>query len=169
MLCRGVESLPMGDWKIIEAGSEMEIATARELFLEYGNSLGFDLCFQAFDEELATLPGAYAPSEGRLLLALGEAGWLGCVALRPRPLIDARVCEMKRLYVRPAARGTGLGRELASSVIQAAKSIGYQRMVLDTLATMQAAMGLYRSLGFRETSAYYANPIPEARYFVLEL
>jgi carbonic anhydrase len=159
----------MDDWKIIEANHGARIATARELFIEYANSLGVNLCFQGFEAELENLPGAYGPPDGRLFLASGKAGWLGCVALRPRLVIDARVCEMKRLYVRPAARGAGVGRGLASDAIQAARTIGYRRMVLDTLATMEAAMELYRSLGFRETAAYYANPIPEARYFALEL
>ena len=153
----------MGGWQIIHANDEGHLAAARELFLEYANSLGFDLCFQGFEEELATLPGAYAPPQGRLLLAVGPHGYLGCVALRQRPVIEEFVCEMKRLYVRPEGRRTGVGRALAKSIISEARQIGYQRIVLDTLATMTPAMTLYRSLGFVETPAYYANPIPEAQ------
>lgn len=159
----------MGNWEILRAGDESQFAAARELFLEYANSLGFDLCFQGFAEELASLPGAYGPPHGRLLLAVSPQGYLGCVALRQRPVIEAYVCEMKRLYVRPSARGTGLGRALAERIIAEARELGYSRMVLDTLATMTPAMSLYRSLGFVETAAYYANPIPEARYFALTL
>lgn len=159
----------MGTWQIHHANDEGYLAAARELFVEYAHSLGFDLCFQGFEEELAGLPGAYAPPRGRLLLADSSQGYLGCVALRHRPELEANVCEMKRLYVRPAARGTGLGRALAERIIADAREIGYESMVLDTLATMTPAMTLYRSLGFTETDAYYANPIPEARYFALKL
>lgn len=159
----------MIQWEIIHAGADREMVIARELFTEYAASLGFDLCFQGFEEELAALPGAYAPPFGRLLLAKSPDGYRGCVALRPLAANDARICEMKRLYVRPEARGSGVGRALASAVIAEARAIGYQRMVLDTVARMTPAMALYRSLGFVETAAYYANPIPEARYFALEL
>ena len=159
----------MSNWEIVPAYDDEGIAAARSLFREYADWLGIDLCFQGFEEELAGLPGAYGPPQGRLLLASGVNGYLGCVALRNRPAMEGSVCEMKRLYVRPEARGTGLGRALAERIIAEAKGIGYQRMLLDTLSTMEAAIGLYRSLGFRQTSAYYANPIPEARYFELLL
>ena len=136
-----------------------ELAEARGLFQEYAAGLGFDLCFQGFDEELATLPGAYAPPRGEILLAPGA----GVVAVRP--MSERGVCEMKRMYVRPAFRGSGLGRRLAEAIVAVAKERGYERMRLDTIGTMTAAMTLYRSLGFREIAAYYANPIPGAVYF----
>jgi GNAT superfamily N-acetyltransferase len=133
----------MGNWQITQAQDAGHYAAARELFLEYANWLGIDLCFQGFDEELATLPGAYAPPQGRLLLAVGsQQEYLGCVALRQRVVIEEFVCEMKRLYVRPAARRTGLGRALATRIIAEAREIGYEKMVLDTLATMTPAMML---------------------------
>ncbi len=162
------------EWRIEPAATEDQLAAARELFLEYAEWLGFDLCFQGFAEELATLPGAYAPPRGRLLLAISKVAEserpMGCVAMRPLPGSDpAAVCEMKRLYVRPQARGTGLGRALAVAVIEAARESGYQRMVLDTLSTMDAALGLYRSLGFREIPRYYHNPIANVRYLELVL
>ena len=142
------------------------LATVRELFREYANSIEVDLCFQSFDQELAELPGKYAPPAGRLLLAgVGEHP-AGCVALRP---IETHFCEMKRLYVRPAFRGQGVGRALADSTITAAAEIGYQRMRLDTLATMREAIGLYESLGFRRIPAYYHNPSELAVFFELKL
>lgn len=165
----GIQSHRMTPWEIIPANDEGQIAAARELFVEYAHSLGIDLCFQGFEQELATLPGAYAPPQGRLLLAATPAEYLGCVALRHRPMIEEHSCEMKRLYVRPQARGRGLGRALAERIIAEAREIGYARIVLDTLATMDAALGLYHSLGFRETAPYYDNPIPEARYLALTL
>jgi putative acetyltransferase len=161
----------MSSWTIIQA-SAGEVAAVRELFQEYANSLDIDLCFQGFKEELATLPGAYAPPDGRLLLAYSQGAYredLGCVALRPCASLQASVCEMKRLYVRPEARGTGVGRALAGAVIDAAREIGYERMVLDTLASMHAALGLYHSLGFRETAAYYTNPVANVVYLALQL
>lgn len=144
-----------------------EIPLVRELFEEYGASLGFDLCFQGFAEELASLPGRYATPTGGIWLAVAQDGaTLGCVALRPLDLgTTERVAEIKRLYVRPAARGTGAGRRLAACAIAAAEAQGYDRIVLDTLETMTAAMALYRSLGFEETVAYYPNPIPGVVYF----
>ena len=145
---------------------DVDVETARTLFKEYAASLEIDLCFQGFEEELAGLPGKYAPPEGGLWLAEGESGAAGCVALRP---FSPGVCEMKRLYVRPAFRGTGLGRRLAAQTLDEARARGYGRMRLDTLASMASAAGLYRSLGFREIEAYYANPAPGALYFEVEL
>jgi ribosomal protein S18 acetylase RimI-like enzyme len=143
------------------AGSAEDVATAFALIREYADALGVDLCFQDLERELAELPGAYAPPRGRLLLARVDGQTAGCVALRP---LGPDVCEMKRLYVRPAFRGAGAGRALVESVLAEAKSVGYRRMVLDTLATMESAQALYRAFGFRPASPYYDNPISGAVY-----
>ncbi|GAB4352882.1 MAG: GNAT family N-acetyltransferase [Gammaproteobacteria bacterium] len=150
-----------------QAETPADLAAIRSLFLEYAGSLGFSLCFQGFDEELATLPGRYAPPTGCLLLAREGEIPVGCVGLRA--LDEARCCEMKRLYVRSAARGRGLGWRLASDIVAAAKGIGYRCMRLDTLASMREAEAIYRRLGFRPVPAYYHNPHPEVRYFELDL
>ena len=142
------------------------IPLVRRLFREYARFLGHDLSFQDFDAELAGLPGSYAPPGGALLIARVRGKPAGCVAVRRQ---EAGVCEMKRLYVRPAFRGRGVGRALAEAVMDEAVRLGYRRMRLDTIATMNEAVSLYRSLGFREIPAYYHNPIPGARYFQLEL
>ena len=152
--------------EIVQALTPGHVAEARALFREYERSLGIDLCFQGFEQELAGLPGAYAPPRGRLLLSLDGAAPAGCVALRP--LADA-VCEMKRLYVRPAFRGRRAGRQLAQAVIAEARAIGYARMRLDTLPSMKEALALYRALGFVEIAPYYANPVPGARFLELDL
>jgi ribosomal protein S18 acetylase RimI-like enzyme len=133
----------------------------RRLFEEYARELAIDLCFQGFGAECASLPGAYAPPRGRLLLAEADGHDVGCVALRP---LDAATAEMKRLYVRPAWRATGLGRRLATTVITEAAALGYDRLRLDTLPSMRAAIAMYRSLGFREIDAYYVNPVPGALF-----
>ena len=147
--------------RIVVATTPEQIATAAALFREYASSLGVDLSFQNFEEELASLPGDYAPPRGRLLLA-GD----GCVALRP---IDDEICEMKRLYVRPDARGTGLGRALVEHVIAEARAIGYRAMRLDTLPSMTTAAAMYRALGFREIEPYRFNPVAGTRFFELDL
>jgi ribosomal protein S18 acetylase RimI-like enzyme len=135
-----------------------EIAAVAGLFQEYAASLGVDLSYQGFDAELAALPGAYAPPGGTLLVAATSEGpFLGCVAVRP--LTAPGECEMKRLYVRPAARGTGAGVALARAAIETATNAGYQAMRLDTLGSMTSAQALYRRLGFETTPPYYKSPI----------
>ena len=150
-----------------QAESPAQIAQARELFLEYAQFLGFSLCFQNFDQELAGLPGDYAPPEGRLLLVEHEGQLAGCVALHKS---EPGICEMKRLYLRLQFRGSGLGRALADRIIAEARQIGYQRMRLDTVEpVMKDAVAMYRKLGFKEVAPYRANPIAGAMYMELEL
>ena len=151
----------------VQAESSAQIAEARELFLEYAQSLGMNLCFQNFEQELAGLPGHYAPPDGRLLLAEYKGLLAGCVALHKW---ENGVCEMKRLYLRPSFRGKGLGRAIAETVIAEARSIGYQRMRLDTIEPiMKDAVEMYRKLGFQEIAPYRPNPIAGAMYMELKL
>ncbi len=155
--------------RIVPAATPAQIEQARALFLEYAQWLGFSLCFQGFDKELAELPWEYAPPSGRLLLAYaeGQGEPAGCVGLHQ---LEESVCEMKRLYVRPAFHGQGLGRRLAEAAIAEARAIGYRKMRLDTIAEkMQAAVALYRALGFREIAPYRKNPIASALYMELDL
>jgi ribosomal protein S18 acetylase RimI-like enzyme len=156
---------------IRSAASAADVAVARALFQEYAAALNVDLCFQGFAQELLSLPGAYAPPRGRLLLAGPSQAPTGCVALRPLPADDATTatCEIKRLYVQPAARGTGLGATLARAILAEARAIGYREAKLDTLASMTAARTLYASLGFRECAAYYHNPLGGTVYMALAL
>jgi len=149
--------------RIIQVHTTSDMEAVRTLFREYERFLGVDLCFQGFEEELATLPGRYAPPQGRLLLAqVGEQA-AGCVALRP--LQEAGVCEMKRLFIRPAYRGQGLGLMLAQRIIHAAITVGYTVMRLDTLDTLERAMQIYETLGFQRCAPYYANPLPGVVYW----
>jgi putative acetyltransferase len=155
------------DFVFYQAESPQQIAQARELFLEYAQSLGFSLCFQNFDKELADLPGDYAPPGGRLLLAESDGQVAGCVALHK---LEEGICEMKRLYLRPQFRGKGLGHALADRIIGEARRIGYQRMRLDTVEpVMKDAVAMYRKLGFREIAPYCKNPIAGALYMELLL
>jgi ribosomal protein S18 acetylase RimI-like enzyme len=151
---------------IAEARFPHECAVVDELLREYAASLGFDLCFQGFDRELATLPGDYAPESGRLLLARVDGVPAGCVALRS---LGEGICEMKRLYVRPGCRGLGIGRRLVEALLGHARRIGYATMRLDTVPTMVEAIALYESLGFRDIPPYRLNPIPGARCLELDL
>ena len=152
---------------IFPAESSAQVTLARELFLEYAESLGFSLCFQNFDQELAGLPGDYAPPEGRLLLAESDGQLAGCVALHK---LSGQICEMKRLYLRQQFRGKGLGRALAGQIIAEARQVGYRRMRLDTVEpVMGDAVGMYRRIGFKEIAPYCDNPMPGALYMELEL
>ncbi len=148
------------------AGPE-DMATLRALFLEYQDWLRVDLCFQDFETELASLPGAYAPPQGGLWLATVGGELAGCVGFRPHE--GERACEMKRLWLRPAYRKLGLGRRLAETCIEAARGAGYRTICLDTLSFMDVARALYASLGFHEIPAYYDNPLDDVRYLELDL
>jgi ribosomal protein S18 acetylase RimI-like enzyme len=160
------------------ATSARDIAHTRTLFLEYARWLQVDLCFQGFDRELASLPGAYAPPRGRLLLAGGADTAFGCIALRPldagcgctaTTTADGSTGEVKRLYIQPDRRGEGWGERLAREIIAEARRIGYRELKLDTLEWMAAARRLYTSLGFRECAQYYDNPLGGVVYMALAL
>ena len=152
--------------KIVEANRDDLIKKAKELFQEYAATLGFDLCFQNFDQELHDFPSQYSPPMGRLFLALSKNRPVGCVGLR---FFKQGICEMKRLYVKSDFRGTKAGRLLAESAIKAGKGIGYEVMRLDTLPSMESANSLYKSLGFRRIEPYRHNPIKGAIYLELGL
>jgi len=147
--------------------STAQVMQARELFREYEKALGISLCFQNFDQELAGLPGDYAPPSGRLLLATDEGQLAGCVALHP---LEPGICEMKRLYLRPAFRAKGLGRIMVETIIGEARGIGYHRLRLDTIEPlMKDAVRTYRKMGFREIAPYRENPCEGALYMELDL
>jgi 2-haloalkanoic acid dehalogenase type II len=152
--------------RLIQVDSPLALDHIRTLFAEYAVSLGIDLGFQHFEEELDSLPGAYAPPGGRLVLAAYGVQVAGCVALQP---LEGELCEMKRLYVRPALRGKGIGRALVTAAVAHARMAGYVRMRLDTLPSMGAAIAMYRALGFTDIAAYRYNPIQGARYMELDL
>ncbi len=147
-----------------------DLQTVRDLFLDYQAGLGIDLCFQGFEAELAELPGAYAPPAGALLLACVDGEPAGCCAMRPLFNTDhLNACEMKRLFVRPAFRGFGLGRLLVERVLSDGQLAGYTTMLLDTLSDMETARALYQEMGFVEVAPYYHNPIPGAHYLKVDL
>ena len=147
-----------------------DLQTVRALFLDYQSELGIDLCFQGFDAELAELPGAYAPPAGTLLLACVDGEPAGCCAMRPLFNTDhLNACEMKRLFVRPAFRGFGLGRMLVERILSDGQLAGYTTMLLDTLSDMETARALYQEMGFVEVAPYYHNPIPGAHYLKVAL
>jgi GNAT superfamily N-acetyltransferase len=152
--------------EIHEAKFPDELSLVRELFREYAAGLGVDLCFQGFESELAELPGRSARPAGGLWMAWCGTEPAGCVALRP---IDATTCEMKRLYLRPAFRGQGLGRRLAERVLTAARDAGYRQIYLDTMPSMGDAIRLYQTLGFTPIEPYCHNPVPGALFLGLEL
>jgi len=152
------------------ATSAQDMAIAAQLFREYADSLGLDLAFQNFDDELAQLPGDYAAPRGALLLAYVDGALAGCCALRPLDNADIpNAAEMKRLYVRRAFRGFGLGRQLAETILDAARQAGYASVLLDTLDDMEAARNLYADLGFQSIDPYYHNPIPGAHYLKADI
>ncbi len=152
--------------RIKQAQTPEELEEARRLFREYEVFLGVDLCFQGFEDELAGLPGKYAPPCGALLIGISKGKTVGCVAVRP---LDGEVCEMKRLYVKPDARGLGLGRQLAQEIIGVATALGYSLMRLDTLDRLTEAMRLYETIGFQRSGPYYDNPLPGVVYWELDL
>jgi putative acetyltransferase len=156
--------------ELVEPDGPALFEATREIFREYAASLGIDLGFQGFEEELATLPGEYAGPDGALLLAFVDGALAGCGATRPLPDADhPNACEMKRMFVRPAFRRLGLGRRLARALLDRARGVGYAVMLLDTLDEMESARGLYAALGFVEVAPYYYNPIPGAHYLKAEL
>jgi ribosomal protein S18 acetylase RimI-like enzyme len=156
--------------ELVVADSPERLDAARAIFRDYAASLAIDLCFQGFEAELHGLPGDYAEPNGALLLAYVDAALAGCGAMRPLADADhANACEMKRLFVRPAFRGYGLGRRLAQELLDRAAAAGYSTMLLDTLDEMESARELYASLGFVEIAPYYYNPIPGAHYLKVDL
>jgi putative acetyltransferase len=166
----GGAAMELPSIELLEPDTPALLDATREIFREYAGSLAVDLCFQGFEQELATLPGDYAGPHGILLLAYVDGALAGCGAFRPLPDCDyANACEMKRLYVRRAFRRFGLGRLLAQSLMDRAAQAGHSSMLLDTLDEMESARGLYETLGFVEVPPYYFNPIPGAHYLKADL
>lgn len=156
--------------QFITPATPEQLAATRLIFQEYAEQLGIDLCFQNFDAELAGLPGDYVAPQGCLLLALVDGEIAGCCAMRPLDAVDyPNACEMKRLYVRQGFRRSGLGRQLAEAVLDAARVAGYHSVLLDTLNDMEAARALYEDLGFKDIPPYYHNPIAGAHYLKTDL
>jgi carbonic anhydrase len=151
---------------VLDAGDTEALGHVRQFFRNYAGWLGVDLSFQRFDEEMASLPGVYAPPDGRLFYAENDGRPAGCVGVRP---FSEGVCEMTRLYVEPEQRGRGVGRDLALAAIRSAKQLGYRRILLDTLPAMRIAVKLYRELGFRDTPAYYPTPVEGTMFLALDL
>jgi putative acetyltransferase len=156
----------MSGFEIVSAAAGEELEAVRALFQEYWDSFGFTPCFQGFGAELAGLPGKYAPPRGRLALARAGCEVAGCVALRP---VDASRCEMKRLYVRPPVRGSGLGKVLVDWLIAEARSAGYAEMVCDTMPVMAQALAMYERMGFERAEPYADEPTAGAIYLRLKL
>lgn len=160
----------MDNIRLVNITEPIDMAAVRSLFEEYAHSLDISLCFQDFDAELALLPGDYAPPRGALLGARAGDRWVGCCALRPLDTVDyPNASEMKRLYVQPEFRGCGVGRLLTEGILDAARSAGYDCVLLDTLSDMESARALYEDLGFEEIPPYYHNPIAGAHYLKVTL
>jgi putative acetyltransferase len=156
--------------QLITPSTPAEYQATRQIFQEYAQQLGVDLCFQNFDAELETLPGDYAEPQGALLLAMVDGQLAGCCALRPLDSVDyPNASEMKRLYVRNSHRRLGLGRQLAEAILDAARVAGYHHVLLDTLSEMESARALYEDLNFEEIPPYYHNPIAGAHYLKVDL
>ena len=156
--------------EILSPRHEADLLQTKEIFLTYAKAINIDLCFQDFDTELANLPGDYSPPRGALLLAWVDHKLAGCCAMRPLDTVDyANACELKRLYVRPAFRGLGLGRLLAEGILDAARLADYDCVLLDTLDDMEAARALYEDLGFKEIPPFYFNPIAGSHYLKADL
>jgi len=163
---------PANAFTITPVRDPADLKDSISLFYAYAGSLGFDLAFQNFDAEMAAMPGKYSPPQGELLIARDSDGLaIGCVGLRPLPSpgVDLQTCEMKRLYVTPSGRGTGVGKALASAIIVIAQQLGYSEMRLDTLPSMVAALRMYRTLGFEDIPAYYQTPLQGTHFLALKL
>lgn len=163
---------PANAFTITPVRTPSDLKDAIALFYAYAESLGIDLAFQNFDAEMAAMPGKYSPPQGELLIARNAEGLaIGCVGLRPLPHLglDLRICEMKRLYVTPSGRGTGVGKALVRELIAIARQLGYSEMRLDTLPRMLAALSMYRAFGFEDIPAYYQTPLGGTHFLALKL